>query len=93
MNGLLTWIPQNLSLIQHTHQRALSSHPESLSEGPWHHFLQLSPGAALSSPDQRPQNPCATQRDSGDRGSCLAEMELAKAAAGEDHGRLQSKDK
>ena len=49
MNGSLTWIPQNLSLIQCTHQRALSSHPESLSEGPWHHLLQLSPGAALSS--------------------------------------------
>ena len=47
-------------------------------------------GSSVQLSDQRPQNPGATHRDRGDRGSCLAEMKLAKAAAGEDRGRLQS---
>lgn len=96
MNGSLTWIPQNLSPIQCTRQRALSSHPESLpksmAKGPWHHLLQLSPGAALSGHQTSNHRTLAPPTDSRDRGSCLGEMELAKAAYGEGCGRLQRKD-
>lgn len=57
MNGSLTWIPSELKPNPTYPPRAPPSHPESLSEGPWHHFRaqprQLCPAC------DAPQNLCA----------------------------------